>query len=294
MESPADVVHAHAYGHFPTIAGSFGTALDHGAALVITPHSDSGTPSWSKSIFDRLVSPMTVGRASRVIAVSRHEAQHLSSIGVPTEKIRIIPNGVDLGEFDLARRRVRTTDTVRGLFVGRLDPDQKGLTTLIRAVALLPASIPLEIRLVGEDWGANDSLRSLARRLGVQTKVILVGRLERPALLAEYSAADFLVLPSRFEPFGIVLLEAMAAGLPVVASRVGGIPEVVEEGRTGILVEPANPHALAEGLREICQDENRRRAMANEALHHVRTFGWEAIVPQVLSTYQEAVEDRGG
>lgn len=293
MESRAEVVHAHAYGYFPTFAASIGTALDH-SVLVITPHSDAGRPSWGKSIFDKLVPTLTLKMASRVIAVSRHEVAHLAALGVPPERIRLIPNGVDLAEFALMSGRRTSGSAVTGLFVGRIDPEQKGLETLVRAIALLPRSPLLRIRIVGEDWGGTESLRSLAQRLGVEDRVTIVGRLDRTALLREYTGADFLVLPSLFEPFGIVLLEAMAAGLPVVASRVGGIPEIVDDGRTGLLVDAGNPVALAEGLAALCQDENLRRSMGREARQRVTSYGWDSIVPRVLSVYAEALEERGG
>ena len=292
VKSRADIVHAHAYGYFPTFAATLGSALD-GCALVITPHSDAGRPSWSKSLFDRVVPPLTLKKASRVIAVTRHEAAHLAVLGVDADKVDVIPNGVDVEEFAQMPRVRGGGDSIVGLFVGRIDPDQKGLHTLLRAVALLSTSFGLQIRLVGEDWGGTEPLRSLAHRLGVSDRVAFVGKLSRAELLQEYAQAQFFVLPSIFEPFGIVLLEAMAAGLPVIASRVGGIPEIVEDGRTGLLVEPGNPGALAEALRHLCRDEVLRTSMGRSARERVTRYDWELIVPRILSVYAEALEGRG-
>jgi len=293
LRGHADLVHAHAYGHFPTFAASLGRALD-GCALVITPHSDAGRPSWSKSVFDRIVPALTLKKASRIIAVSDHEAAYLAELGVPPERIHVIPNGVDLGEFAQLPPAPVTRDGIIGLFVGRIDPDQKGLDTLVRAMALLPRSFPLRIRLVGEDWGGTEPLRSLAQRLGVADRLTFVGKLERQALLQEYARAQFLVLPSLFEPFGIVLLEAMAAGLPVIASRVGGIPEIVQDGETGLLVEPGNPGALAESLLRLGNNERLRGSMGRAAQERVAGYDWSLIVPRILSVYKEALEGRGG
>jgi len=275
-----------------TFAASLGSALD-GCTLVITPHSDAGRPSWSKSLFDRVVPPLTLKKASRVIAVSRHEASQLVALGVDGERVRVIPNGVDVREFARSPLAQAHDTAIVGLFVGRIDPDQKGLDTLVRAVALLPASPRLQIRLVGEDWGGTDRLRFLAQRLGVADRLTFVGKLSRPDLLREYARAQFFVLPSIFEPFGIVLLEAMAAGLPVVASRVGGIPEIVQEGRTGLLVDPGNPGALAEALRLLLRDEVRRKSMGRDARERVTRYDWDLIVPRILSVYTEALEGRG-
>jgi glycosyltransferase involved in cell wall biosynthesis len=293
MNSRADVVHAHGYGYFPTFAATLSSALD-GCALVITPHSDAGRPSWGKSLFDCVVPFLTLKKAARVIAVSRHEAAHLVALGIDREKVEVIPNGVDVGEFAQLPGPPDQEGATVGLFVGRIDLDQKGLETLVRAIALLPKSPAVHIRLVGEDWGGTEWLRSQAQRLGVSDRVTFVGKLSRADLLQEYSRAQFFVLPSVFEPFGIVLLEAMAASLPVVASRVGGIPEIVEDGRTGLLVEQGNPAALAEGLRRLCRDESLRRSMARAARERVTIYDWDLIVPRILSLYKQAVEGRGG
>src|SRR5205807_507382 len=159
---------------------------------------------------------------------------------------------------------------------------------------LLSTSLGLQIRLVGEDWGGTEPLRALAHRLGVSDRVAFVGKLSREELLQEYAHAQFFVLPSIFEPFGIVLLEAMAAGLPVIASRVGGIPEIVDDARTGFLIEPGNPGALAEGLRLLSTDEGLRKSMARAARERVTSYDWSAIVPRILAVYTQALEGRGG
>ncbi|HWM50175.1 MAG TPA: glycosyltransferase family 4 protein [Thermoplasmata archaeon] len=292
LASGADIIHAHSYGQFPTFAGSLASALDH-SILIVTPHSDAGRPSWTKSVFDRVVPRLTLKAATRVIAVSEHEAASLINLGVPRDRIRVIPNGVDLGEFaEVGTRKDR--DGLVGLFVGRLDPDQKGLDVLVRAMSKLPQNYPLRLRLVGEDWGGAELLRHLAQRLGVADRVTMVGKVPRPEVVREFAEADFLVLPSRFEPFGIVLLEAMAAGLPVVASRVGGIPEIVSEGETGLLVEPDNPDALAEALRLLCQNESLRFSMGRSARERVKRYAWDSVVPRILSVFAEALQENGG
>jgi glycosyltransferase involved in cell wall biosynthesis len=292
LASPADIIHAHSYGQFPTFAGSLASALDH-SILIVTPHSDAGRPTWSKRLFDRIVPRLTLKAATRVIAVSEHESACLARMGVARDRIRVIPNGVDVGEFTKAGTR-GNRDGVVGLFVGRLDPDQKGLDVLIRAMTKLPRNPLLRLRLVGEDWGGAELLRQLAHRLGVADRVTLVGKLSRVQLVSEFVEADFVVLPSRFEPFGIVLLEAMAAGLPVIASRVGGIPEIVAEGRTGLLVEPDNADALARSLQLLSQDESLRLSMGRAAREHVKEYAWDSVVPRILSVFVEALEGNGG
>ena len=179
-----------------------------------------------------------------------------------------------------------------GLFVGRLDQEQKGLEPLVRSLAILPRSVPFRLRLVGEDWGGAEVVQRLARTLGVADRVTLVGRLPRAELLAEYARADLLVLPSLFEPFGIVLLEAMAAGLPVIASRVGGIPEVVADGVTGLLVEPGNASELASAVLRFAESPSLRARMGSRGRERVRSYSWEVLVPRILAVYREAIQER--
>ena len=287
-----DVLHAHAYGYFPTWAGGIAGSLD-GAALVITPHSGPGGHTASKRLFDRVAPSLTLRRAARVIALTRFEARYLESLGVPRDRIAVIPNGVDVEAFRAVPPDRRARDGVTALFVGRLYPRQKGLEPLVEAFASVPSSVGLRLRLVGEDWGGADLVRDRASAGGVAERVTIVGPLPRADLLQEYARADLLVLPSRFEPFGIVLLEAMAAGLPVVASRTGGIPEVVAEGGTGLLVEPGDPAALAEALTRLAEDGTLRARMGARGRERAAGYAWDAIVPRVLAVYRAALEERG-
>ncbi len=290
LEHGTDIVHAHAYGYFPTWVGSLARSLD-GAALVLTTHSDAGTPRMSKRLFDRITTRFVLRRASRIIALTAHEASLLESRGVPAERIVVIPDGVDVDEFTgIPPRPVRTVPIA--LFVGRLYPQQKGLETLVRALALLPSSVDLKVRLMGEDWGGAALVQRLASDLQVGGRIAVIGPVSRTKLLQEYAAADLLVLPSLFEPFGIVLLEAMAAGLPVVASRVGGIPEVVAEGETGLLVKPGDESELASALLRLAKDADLRRRLGERGRQRSASYAWEALVPRILRAYEEALQER--
>lgn len=291
LDHRADVLHAHAYGYFPTWVGSAAASLD-GAALVITPHSDAGSPSAAKRVFNGLVPRLTLRRAARVISVTRHEAALLVSLGLEPDRIAIIPNGIDPSEFAAVPERRPVQDTVTGIFVGRIDPTQKGLDTLVRAVSLVPSSVRFHLRLVGEDWGGAKALRQLSSHLGIGDRIEFVGPVSRAELLREFARADLLVLPSRFEPFGIVLLEAMAAGLPIVASRVGGIPEVAPDGEVGLLVEPGDPADLAAALLRLAEGPALRSRLGAAGRQRARSYSWDVLIPRVLAVYREALEER--
>ena len=290
LDHGSDLLHAHAYGSFPVWAATFAHSLD-GAALVVTPHSDRGRPTISKRAFDRIAPRFSLRRATRVIALTRHEASFLASLGVEPGRIAVIPNGIDLSEFPGPVPAHRPSAGTTGLFVGRLDPSQKGLEPLVRAVAALPPSSGFRLRIVGEDWGGRQGVLRLASRLDVADRIALVGCVSRTALLREYADADLLVLPSRFEPFGIVLLEAMAAGLPVVASRVGGIPEVVSDGETGLLVEPGDAEALASAILRLVERPALRATLGARGRERARSYSWDALIPRVLAVYREALQE---
>ena len=293
LQATPDVFHAHSYGYFPTFAGGFAEFM-RGIPLVVTPHSDPGGATTSKRLFDRVVPPLTIKRACRVIALTSVEAESLVRLGVPSDRIRIIPNGVDLKEFAGLPPRRPNGDTTELLFVGRCYPRQKGLEYLVKALPFLRSRESIRLTIVGEDWGGVPMLRSLATALGVERQIVFKGALPRDEVIQAYASADIFVLPSLFEPFGIVLLEAMAAGLPVVASSVGGIVDVVADGKTGLLIPPAKPSALAAGLEQLISDASLRARMAEEARRRVSAYSWDLIVPRIVEVYRESIAESGG
>jgi glycosyltransferase involved in cell wall biosynthesis len=285
-----DVLHAHAYGYFPTFAAAMGKLLER-SALVVTPHSDPGRPSLEKRAFDRVVPLITLRRANRVIALTSREARYLERLGVAHERIAVIPNGVDMEEFAPVRAAMREGDDVRILFAGRCYPQQKGLEVLLDAMAFLRDDARIRLRIVGEDWGGHSVIRSMARSHGIKDRITLLGRVDRPSLIEEFQSADVFVLPSLFDSFPIAILEAMAAGLPVVATRVGGVPDIVEDGRTGVLVDPGDAKALAGALRGLASDGSARREMGRRGRERARQFSWEEILPQIKRVYEDAISE---
>lgn len=287
----ADVVHAHAYGYFPTFVGSLVQAFN-GVPLVITTHSDPGRTSFAKAAFDWVVPALTLRRAQQIIALTEGESHHLQKLGVAGDRISVIPNGVNPGEFSPRSESPKPGTTCTVLFVGRCYPEQKGLQHLIRAMALLPPSLGVRLRIVGEDWGGTEGLRLLAESLGVANLVSFDGPLSRAGVVEAFRRSDMFALPSLFEPFGIAVLEAMSAGLPVVASRVGGVPEVVEEGSTALLVPPGDQRQLADALERLARDPALRAALGAAGRRRSLQFSWDRIAPQIRQVYREASRRR--
>jgi glycosyltransferase involved in cell wall biosynthesis len=291
LRSDVDVVHAHAFGHFPLWVGQLARAL-RGPRLVVTPHSDPGSGTPLAGPWSRFVARTAIRGADRTVALSRLEASWLTGLGVRPERIRVIPAGIDLAEFASLPPRKPHSEGPVVLFVGRLDLAQKGLGSLVRAMALLPRDLEARLRVVGADWGGRGPTISLARSLGISDRVETTGAVSRSALLAEYASADLFVLPSLFDSFPVVVIEAMAAALPVVATRVGGVPEEVEDGRSGLLVPPGDPPALAEAIRIVLSDPALRARFAAEGSRRAPRFSWPAIVPEYVRLFSEICDRR--
>jgi glycogen(starch) synthase len=291
LSARADVVHAHAFGMAPSRMGAWVRRIKP-TPLVIETHADTGrgTPGWWA--YARAVTRWTLRPADRIVVQTRSEEELLLALGAAPDRIARIPDGIDLNEFHDGHARPPSAECRTVLFVGRLYPEQKGLDPLIRAFARLPVELGLRLRLVGEDWGGRALVARLARSLGVEDRVTMTGPVSRQELLREYSNADLFVLPSLFEPYGIVLTEAMAAGLPIVASRVGGIPEVVGEGEDALLCPPADPVALADAIEQLARDGALRSRFAEAGLQRVQQFSWDRVIPQWIRLFESVVERR--
>ena len=200
-------------------------------------------------------------------------------------KLETVPNGVHIPPWAARKAVSGTGGPPVILFVGRLR-HAKGLDVLLHALAGLPVA-GYQLRIVG-DGELRKSLENLAVTLGVRDKIVFLGF--RSDVTALMSSADCLVLPSRWEGMPNVVLEAMAIGLPVVATRVGGIPEVIEHGLTGWLVPPEDPLALAAALATALADRRRARCIAESARQRVaRDYSIEAMSERTLEVYTQVL-----
>lgn len=229
-----------------------------------------------------------------IIAFSENERDAMVRLydGDP-ERIRLVPCGVDLTRFrPLGRSAARDALGLNGhkvlLFVGRIEA-LKGLDLLVHTAAHLDAS-DLKVLVVGDDAdGSGDltRLKQMARDLDVAESIDFVGRVAQDRLPWYYSAADVCVVPSYYESFGLVALESMACGTPVVASRVGGLPTIVHHGRTGYLKSWRCPEAFANSLEMILVNSNLQNCMGRAARESAETMSWDAVAGQLLNIYQE-------
>jgi glycosyltransferase involved in cell wall biosynthesis len=226
----------------------------------------------------RTVVPRSVRRAVRVIAVSERTKRDLLELyGIPEQKIVVVPNGVDPA---FTPNGPRPESDAYALFVGALQP-RKNAATAIEALALLgdPA---LRLVVVGPDKGGRAEAVRVVARHGLDKRVDFRGHVPQEELAALYRGAACLVFPSRYEGFGLPVLEAMASGTPVVTTTAGALPEVA--GEAAIMLEDPTPVALAGGIERAIADQERLRTAG---LERARRFTWAETARRTLDVYRE-------
>jgi len=232
-------------------------------------------------------------RADAVVALSE-SLRVLASQTLPDKPIEVIPNGIGAEQFrpngqhrhDLLGRPLQV------LTVARL-VQRKGLDGLLRAIALL-RNVSLQLTIQGSGR-AEAFLQQLAVSLGIADRVIFSGFRAREFLPPVYQAADVFVMPSRSESFGLAVLEAMACGLPVIVSRVGGMVDFVEDGVNGLVVPPDDPGRLAEAIRRLAHDPALRARMGRRNAEQTRSqYTWEGVVEAYVTVYDRLAPRANG
>jgi glycosyltransferase involved in cell wall biosynthesis len=221
----------------------------------------------------------TIVRNPQVITVISNALMNtVSSLG--RKDAILISNGIDLSSLNAARQSVEKVPG-RVLFVGRLEK-QKGIDTLLHAFAELSPGAHLRIVGDGSEWGA---LQKLTTRLGITDRVEFVGRVEPYQIAKEYALAEVFCGLSRSEALGNVFLEAQAAGCAVIGTRVGGIPDIIEDNKTGLLVDPDNMSDAVIALQKVLSDKTLRAVLAKAGSAHAQNFSWEMIASQYAKLY---------
>ena len=251
---------------------------------------------------DRLNGERQVLRsADRVIVATLAELTQLRFLyKTDGRKLITIPPGVDTSHFypipaDEAKEFIGLKPEDRMiLFVGRIEP-LKGIDTLINAMCCLKVDGPVHLAIIGGEPNAvpNDMtaemtrLQKLCDDLAMGQTVVFLGKRGQDTLPYYYSAAEALVMPSLYESFGMVALEAMACGTPVIASEVGGLGYLVQNGMTGYTIPDSDPSALCEKLSELLSDTHQREMMGLHAATYARDYAWEKIAAQVVTVYKD-------
>jgi len=293
-DDPPDVAHAH-FWMSGLAALEAGRAVGVPVALTfhalgVVKHRHQGAADTSPP--ERVaLERWLAGEVDRVIATTDDERRELAAMGVDPARVAVVPCGVDLARF---RRdgptEPRPPGRRRVVVLSRL-VERKGIGNVIEAMAALPG-VELVVAggppaaLLDDDPEARRCAR-LAARHGVADRVELRGAVARDAVPALLRSADVVACCPWYEPFGLVAVEAMACGVPVVASAVGGLAETVVDGVTGTLVPARSPASIAAAVAGLLADDARRVAMGREAARRARRYGWSRIAAQTLAVAGE-------
>jgi D-inositol-3-phosphate glycosyltransferase len=244
----------------------------------------------------------TMATADRIIAATKVDREHMvQGYGADPRRISIVPGGVNLDVFrpgprEAARRALGLGPAPVLLFVGRIQR-LKGLDVLVRAAGLVRAEHgPLQVVIVG---GAGDGarggtseearelgrVRALVAQQGLEADVRFEGAVEQDRLPLYYRAADVTVMPSTYESFGLVAVESLACGTPVVASRVGGLATIVRDGENGMAIPWRDPRLFADAIRAILADDALADHLRRGALDTAARYGWSAVAERTLAIY---------
>lgn len=246
-----------------------------------------------------------------IVAATLAESTQLQWLyNADMDKVKVIPPGVDLGRFypippDEAKEFIGIPPCERMLlYVGRIEP-LKGIDVLIEAISEMRdrgvlEEIPFCLSLIGGESDASSEvenmelirLQELRRRYNLEGLITFLGKKSQDTLPYYYSAAEAVVVPSQYESFGMVALEAMACGTPVVASQVGGLAFLIQDGRTGYMVPSNEPTQLADRLTRLLKDQKLRQQMGKNAAELARNYSWEIIARKIVELYNQVIADQ--
>lgn len=245
-----------------------------------------------------------LGETDRIVAATQAEMAQLQWLyRADTNRITVVPPGVDTTRFypipkDEAVEFIGTpAKQCMLLYVGRIEP-LKGIDTLIESMAIMKQRgildiFPLCLAIIGGDPDVSDEqmtaemerLQAMRESFGIDDMIMFLGKQDQDTLQYYYSAAEVVVVPSHYESFGMVALESMACGTPVVASETGGLAFLVKDGETGFHVPAADPDALADRLIELMQDSELREKLGKQASEYAKGFTWSIVADQILELY---------
>jgi glycosyltransferase involved in cell wall biosynthesis len=300
LDGKVDVFHAHDW-----LVANAGIGLKHvfRRPLLVTMHStEIGRRNGIHLDYERMIHETEAWltyEAWKVICCSNYMVSHVKwAFGLPSDKLVMIPNGVDVGAYakieneDLRpfRSRFALPEEKIVLFVGRL-VYEKGVHVLVNAIPKVLEKVNAKFIIVGNGY-MKEQLSNLIKNMNLTRKVLFTGFVDDETLRKLQKCADVSVVPSLFEPFGIVALEAMAAKSPVVASDTGGLSEIIEHDVTGVKVYPNNPDSLAWGITKVLTDDAYAKMIRENAYQKIqKSYNWNNIAQQTKKVYETVLND---
>lgn len=282
-----DVIHSHGYNRFLSEFAVY--YLRKKRPVVFTPHGFIHT---KKNYFFKIIHDLTIGRfikyAKICTALTKLDFREYKKLGVKKEKIIELPNGINIENFKkINKKNLESFKKKYGLeknivlHVGRIHKS-KGLNYLVKAIK----ELDVKLLIVGEDAGYKEELLKKIKRLGLADKIIFTGPLDGKNLSKAYLACDVFVLFSEWEGFGIVVIEAMAAGKPVIVSDRGSLPYLIEEDKTGLIVPFKNIKLLEKNIDFLLNNKKVAQTMGENGKKVAKDYDWNKIIKRYEEIYK--------
>jgi len=305
IDGDYDVIHSHVYRH-PHTDVSAAVSKFKGARSVLTSHSPFhpfGTRGPMANalvqVYDRVLAPFSLRAFDWIVSLTPAEVEHLVSLGARRDRMSVIPHGVGNENFVHANSsnflsRFGLQDGGFALYLGRVHPT-KGLESLLESFAKIsPGAQSFKLVIAGPTTSPVEEafeakLRVEAEKLGIGRSVLFTGPLSEDEKLAAYESCRFFVLPSLYEPYGIVLLEAAAHGKPLVSTLTDGPASIIEDGVSGLLIKPGDTEGLAAAMKKLVADDKLVETMSVNAREMAFQHTWKKVAAQVESTYSRLI-----
>jgi glycosyltransferase involved in cell wall biosynthesis len=284
-----DLVHCHNYCCY-YVDTAARMAKKNGVPLVITNHGIFPSRNFVTAImmffYNKLIGSKTLNLADKILSINECSMEKMNRIGAPVNRNIVVHNGINLQEFKVApdrnyRKRIAMANEKVVVYASRLEPE-KGLGFLVESLEeALTKGKNLKLAVAGDDTTSYaGKVKKLIMKKGLEKRVIFLGRLDRKELVQLYKSGSVFALPSAYEPFGVVLLEAMACGLPIVATNVGGVPEILA-GTGNALVDYGDTNGFAESILEMAG----KRGVGEANKIHVMRYSYPNIAKQIDDVY---------
>jgi glycosyltransferase involved in cell wall biosynthesis len=297
-EMEMDILHAHAFWYAPAdIAARVAKKRNIPFVLNTYYYNTDNRRSMKWQLYRILYGRSTVAAADAVVVISPYEHEMLKKDGFMLDRVELIPPGIEAETFSTKKDNPFPAWNVTAknilLFAGRI-ARAKGVDLLIDSLPEVIKRVPdTHLVIIGEDFGFRKQCEEQAKKLGMEKFITWTGKTTREQLIGAYQNASAFVFPSRFEAFGIVLLEAGASGCPIVATNGSAIPYIVHPDKTGLLFEPENTADLASKTISLLTNRNTAQEMAETARYRALTeFAWDQSVAKLRQLYTDLLKNR--
>ena len=287
LKNNPDIIHLHSNKHFFNEVPAFVSGIFQ-KPFVWNPHAGQFGSTHMGRFYNNSIGRFSAG-ADVVIADSEFERNLLLKSGLKFKRLEVLPIGINLGEFPSTSKTRKRTDKKIILTVCRIS-EHKGIEVLIKTAAIVSKKFKdIEFIVVGPDVGYMLQAENLVKEFNIEEIVKFTGAISREKLLDFYHNSDIFFLPSRSEAFGIVYLEAMAAGLPIIASNSLATPEIVRDGKDGLLINTDRSDDFAEVILELLLNDNLAFKLGVSSKKRAQSFSWDITIKKLEKLYMEVL-----